>query len=192
MRVPDVPARTQQEAAQVAAAPPPAPTITKAPVTVRTPAPAPRQQVIAPERQFGATDVAFAQAFDAYYQSVQGKNVSDVRAGRGALQSQYQAAVEAARTSGRQEYIDIVTRAGAGVAGQKHISTQNIGQAKAATQSARTAIRGLVDLDTILKQNPLAAPGATTAAQTAVSVRNARGRVLRTDVGGGRFFRRGR
>jgi hypothetical protein len=157
-----------------------------------TPPPAPPATTIAPERSYGESDVAFARAFDAYYQNITTKNASDVRAGAGTLQSQYQAAVQAAQASGRQEYIDIIGRAGAGVAGSKHISAQNVGQAKAAVAGARTSIRGLVDLDEILRSQPAAAAPAAPQAPSPVSVRNARGRLVQTAIRSSSPFRRGR
>lgn len=172
VKVPEVPARTPQEVAQVAATPPPAPTITKAPLIAKPP-PAPSQKVIAPQKQYSESDAAFARAFDIYYQSVQGKNESNVRKGAGTLQQQYQSVLSAAQATGNKQYLQIAQAAGAGVAGQKQISSRNVGQAKAATSGARTAIRGMIDLDAILATPapasvvaPVAAPALTTTSRS--------------------------
>lgn len=186
VKVPDVPSRTPEEAAKVAAAPAPAPTITKAP-TVAKPPPAPTQKAIAPEKQYGKADVGFVQAFERYYGELQSKGASDVRSGRAALQSLYGDVLKAAQASGRQEYVSIAQQAGYGVANASHISARNVGQAKAASLSARTAIRGLVDLDAILRENPLQA--APTAVSAPVQVTPPRRNVRST---GGNPFRRGR
>jgi len=177
VKVPTVPAKTPEEAAKVAAAPPPAPTITKQPLVAKPP-PAPSEKAIAPERQYGQGDIDFVQAFERFYSEVQSKNASAVRSGRQALQSQYQAVLEAAQKSGRQDYISIAQQAGYGIANARDISAKNVGQAKAATATARTAIRGLVDLDTILKQNPLQQPVAAPTAPAVKVSTGRRGRVI--------------
>jgi len=178
VKVPEVPARTPQEVAQVAATPPPAPTITKAPLIAKPP-PAPSQKVIAPQKQYSESDAAFARTFDIYYQSVQSKNESNVRKGAGALQQQYQSVLAAAQATGNKQYLQIAQAAGAGVAGQKQISSRNVGQAKAATAGARSAIRGMIDLDAILATPATPAPASVVAPAAAPTLtttsRNRRG-----------------
>lgn len=131
-------------------------TIVKAP-TVAAPPPAPAPKKLAPEKQFTDADRAFASAYSAFSTEINSKNSSSVRSGAGALQASLTNVLTTAKATGRADVIKAVGGI-TGVLGNKDISSRNVGQAKASTLAASASIRGSLDIDTLMRQAPAAAP----------------------------------
>jgi len=111
----------------------------------------PSQNDLAPELNYTEAEGAFIRSLSDWNQHIMGKNNSDINKGARQTQGYLTNVQELAKATGRSELVDAIGGI-EGVLGQNHISSRNVGQAKASTNKALSTVRGHLDIERIMQQ----------------------------------------